>query len=218
MYIYYLLINSPAREKDTQMNSSISTPFNRQSTINKRIERWYGRTWDGSGKFKVVCTCTSLGKCPIRFYFCFPITLGVNIYPKISQNILLQILLFYLSLNHRSTVPFSGVVSLVCFCMNMAALDPLLCKPRGCLNISHFTQRWGKRCATDALLDEKAWILADTHNNRTVTTCKIIWHIGESHLKNQRCLHRCPTSLFISNTSLAHHLRIGRPLSEVRCV
>lgn len=116
MNIYYLLINSPAREKGTQMNSSISTPFNLQSTVNKRIEQWYGTTWDGSGKFKVVCTCTSLGKCPIRFYF-YPITLGVNIYPKISNNILLQILLFYLSLNHRSTVQFSGVVSMVCFCI-----------------------------------------------------------------------------------------------------
>lgn len=81
------------------MNSSISTPFDRQSTVNKSIERWCERTrrkWRVQGGLYM---CVFIRQVSDSFLFCCPITFGVNIYTKISTNHLLQISLFYLSLN-----------------------------------------------------------------------------------------------------------------------
>lgn len=88
------------------MNSSISTPFDRQSTVNKSIERWCERTrrkWRVQGGLYM---CVFIRQVSDSFLFCCPITFGVNIYTKISTNHLLQISLFYLSLNPRSPAPY----------------------------------------------------------------------------------------------------------------
>lgn len=42
MYNVHLLIEI------IKMNFSTSTPFDRQSTVNKQTEYWYVRTWDGN--------------------------------------------------------------------------------------------------------------------------------------------------------------------------
>lgn len=118
----------------------------------------------------------------IRFYLCYPTIFGVNIYLKISPNILPHILLFYLSLN---PVPYIGVVSLVCLRITMTAVDALLGKPKGCLNISHITQGWDKRCATDAFLNENGVDTGGHPINWTVN--RVIWHNGESHLNKISC-------------------------------
>lgn len=89
------------------MNSSISTPFDRQSTVNKRIERWCERTrrkWRVQGGLYM---CVFIRQVSDSFLFCCPITFGViYIYTKISTNHLLQISLFHLSLNRRSPAPY----------------------------------------------------------------------------------------------------------------
>lgn len=105
------------------MNSSISTPFDRQSTVNKSIERWCERTrrkWRVQGGLYM---CVFIRQVSYSFLFCCPITFGVNIYTKISTNHLLQISLFYLSLNPRSPAPYMNT-GLFTYIKN-TVLDPL---------------------------------------------------------------------------------------------
>lgn len=75
MYMYYLLTLSNSPDDEIHMNSSIYTTFDQKSTVNKRIERWYERTLDRSGKCKGVylhvsrTELSSLVKFTIRLFF-----------------------------------------------------------------------------------------------------------------------------------------------------
>lgn len=135
MYILYMynvhVLHVISPVEVIYMNYEIyeSTPFDRQSTVNKQIKRWCKRTRQKcrgqGGMYMGVFT----SKCLI---FSSSVTLSPSVLIYIHLTIPEQfaaIFLFDLSLNHQSPAPYTDVVPLVCLHIKMTARDPLPSKP-----------------------------------------------------------------------------------------